>query len=200
MPEPTRRERRRAQQRTHLYTTALKLFVERGFDQVTVDDIATAADVAKGTFFNYFPTKEHLLIEYRGGLFETLHSYGASLTGDSARALFKKFFRKLARLVKGEGERYEMLFQELLARPHLLALASGEGGSYRPYFQRYLEIGQAAGEVPAAADLELLAETIRDLWGGASMHWMMERSGASLETRVLRRIDFLFDLLELGVD
>lgn len=196
MPEPTRRERRREQQRTRLYRAALELFVERGFEPVTVDDIASAADVAKGTFFNYFPTKEHLLLEYRAELFSTLHEYGESLRGDSARALFKKFFRKLARLVKGEGERYEMLFQALLARPHLLALEPSGARSYQAYFQRWLEIGRAAGEVPDDADLELLAGTIRDLWGGASMHWMMERPAASLEQRVLRRIDFLFDLLE----
>jgi AcrR family transcriptional regulator len=61
-PPPTgRRERRRAEIRERLFRAALELFAERGFLETTVEDITEAADVGKGTFFNYFPTKEHVL-------------------------------------------------------------------------------------------------------------------------------------------
>jgi AcrR family transcriptional regulator len=56
-----RRERRRAEMRERLFRAALKLFAERGFLETTVEDITEKADVGKGTFFNYFPTKEHVL-------------------------------------------------------------------------------------------------------------------------------------------
>jgi AcrR family transcriptional regulator len=56
-----RRERHRAEIRDRLFRAALKLFAERGYLQTTVEDITEAADVGKGTFFNYFPTKEHVL-------------------------------------------------------------------------------------------------------------------------------------------
>jgi AcrR family transcriptional regulator len=57
---PGRRERRRAETRARLLDAALTLFIERGFAATTVEDITRAADVAKGTFFNYFPSKEHI--------------------------------------------------------------------------------------------------------------------------------------------
>jgi AcrR family transcriptional regulator len=62
-----RRERHRTQTRDRLYQSALALFAERGFLKTTVEDITEAADVGKGTFFNYFPTKEHILAEFGGG-------------------------------------------------------------------------------------------------------------------------------------
>ena len=60
-PRAGRRERRRAEIRERIFRAALELFAERGFLETTVEDITEAADVGKGTFFNYFQTKEHVL-------------------------------------------------------------------------------------------------------------------------------------------
>jgi AcrR family transcriptional regulator len=57
----SRRERRASETRIRLFRCALQLFAERGFPNVTVEDITEAADVGKGTFFNYFETKDHVL-------------------------------------------------------------------------------------------------------------------------------------------
>jgi len=65
-PQGGRRERRRLETRDKLYRAALELFGERGFLETTVEDITEVADVGKGTFFNYFPTKEHVLAAYGG--------------------------------------------------------------------------------------------------------------------------------------
>jgi AcrR family transcriptional regulator len=54
------RERKKQQSRRHIAETARRLFAERGFDGVTVAEVARAADVAEKTVFNYFPTKEDL--------------------------------------------------------------------------------------------------------------------------------------------
>jgi AcrR family transcriptional regulator len=56
-----RRQRRAAETRVRLFRCALQLFSERGFPNVTVEDITEAADVGKGTFFNYFASKDHVL-------------------------------------------------------------------------------------------------------------------------------------------
>src|SRR5450755_1032581 len=60
----SRRARRAAETRERIYQAALGLFAERGFAAITVEDITDAADVGKGTFFNYFPSKEHVLIAF----------------------------------------------------------------------------------------------------------------------------------------
>lgn len=58
---PGRRARRHAEIRARILRAALDLFARQGFFATTVEQITEAADVGKGTFFNYFPTKEHAL-------------------------------------------------------------------------------------------------------------------------------------------
>ncbi|MFF9642563.1 TetR/AcrR family transcriptional regulator [Kitasatospora aureofaciens] len=56
------RERKKIQTGIRIFRTAVALFAERGFDQVSVAEIAAAAEVSKMTVFNYFPTKEDLVM------------------------------------------------------------------------------------------------------------------------------------------
>ena len=56
-----RRQRRRAETRERIFRAALGLFAEHGFTATTVEQITEAADVGKGTFFNYFRNKEDVL-------------------------------------------------------------------------------------------------------------------------------------------
>lgn len=57
------RELKKQQTRTLLADTAMGLFAERGFEQVTVVEVARAAGVSANTVFNYFPTKEDLFFD-----------------------------------------------------------------------------------------------------------------------------------------
>ena len=58
------RARKRKQTWLAIHAAALSLFEEHGFDAVSVDQIAAAANVARGTFFNYFDSKEELVVTY----------------------------------------------------------------------------------------------------------------------------------------
>jgi AcrR family transcriptional regulator len=60
---PDRRSRKRQATRQGISDAATRLFIERGFDEVTVDEIAAAADVGRMTVFNHFPRKEDMFFD-----------------------------------------------------------------------------------------------------------------------------------------
>lgn len=59
-----RRSRKKAAVRKQILATAVRLFSEKGLEQVTVDQIAEAADVGKGTIYNYFRSKEDIVVAF----------------------------------------------------------------------------------------------------------------------------------------
>jgi AcrR family transcriptional regulator len=63
---PGLRERKKAKTRLAISDVATKMFIERGFDDVTVAEVAAAADVSVATIFNYFETKEELFFDREG--------------------------------------------------------------------------------------------------------------------------------------
>jgi AcrR family transcriptional regulator len=87
---PTLRERNKARARSEIAVAALRLFAERGFGGVTVDEIVAAAGVSRRTFFRYFETKEDALLadypELNIRLTETLDSSGPDDPIEAVRA------------------------------------------------------------------------------------------------------------------
>jgi AcrR family transcriptional regulator len=54
----TRTQKRQKETKERIFLVAMRLFEEKGFENTTVSEITEAADIGKGTFFTYFPTKE----------------------------------------------------------------------------------------------------------------------------------------------
>jgi AcrR family transcriptional regulator len=68
--QPGLRERKKAKTRLAISNLATKMFIERGFDNVTVAEVAAAAEVSVATIFNYFETKEELFFDREGETIE----------------------------------------------------------------------------------------------------------------------------------
>jgi AcrR family transcriptional regulator len=92
MSEIGLRERKKQQTRELIADSARRLFAARGFDAVTVADVARAAEVSTQTVFNYFPTKEDL-VYWRLGSFEEelLTAIRERPAGEPALTAFKRF-------------------------------------------------------------------------------------------------------------
>ncbi|QKW36189.1 TetR/AcrR family transcriptional regulator [Actinomadura sp. NAK00032] len=108
-PEPGLRERKKRQTRRRISDIATGLFLTRGFDEVTIADVARAADVSVNTVFNYFRTKEDLFFDRQDEAVESAaRDFLARRPGESAAALFRRRF-----------------FEDLDARGHRTGLNDG---------------------------------------------------------------------------
>lgn len=105
------RERKKQRTREHIAQVARELFAARGFDAVSVSEIAREADVAQKTVFNYFPTKEALVFQ-RLEVFEQelLEAIRGREVGESVLAAFGRFIlRPRGLLARPEPEARERL-------------------------------------------------------------------------------------------
>ena len=81
-----RRERKKAAARERIISTAIELFSRHGLDSVTVEHIADVADLGKGTIYNYFQTKEDIIVAYMAAKEEQLQAKVAKLAESRATA------------------------------------------------------------------------------------------------------------------
>jgi AcrR family transcriptional regulator len=135
------RQRKKQQTRELIAETARRLFAERGFDRVTVAEIARAAEVAEKTVFNYFPTKEDLFYSRMESFEEELlAAIRERAPGETVLAAFKRFLLEprgvFAKLEGGEAretrERLRTITRVITASPALLARE-------QQVFRRYTE-------------------------------------------------------------
>ena len=169
----SRRERRSADIRERLFRSALRLFAEKGFAETTVEDITEAADVGKGTFFNYFPSKDHILLAFSDMQLGKLEELVAHFRNSNQS--LREFIQELTQRMTEEPLRNPGMIRALLLgylsssavrevmtekQEHALALHT-----------RIIEIGQSRGELRKDIPAIEIAHVFRQTIFGTLLMW-----------------------------
>jgi AcrR family transcriptional regulator len=192
-PRGGRRERHRTETRDRLYRAALALFAEHGFLETTVEDITEAADVGKGTFFNYFPTKEHILAEFGGqrtaAVERALHQARAT------KGSVLEIFRELLGDAAGQADKSAALLRAIFA-------AHASCTSVREELVRRSQLGlrilaqifvlaQERGEIRRDISAMDLARMTQRIFMGVTMSWSITPASTLRKTS-----EEIWDLIE----
>ncbi|GJF23718.1 MULTISPECIES: TetR/AcrR family transcriptional regulator [Streptomyces] len=185
-----RRERSKQRVRDAIYSAALSLFAEQGYDRTTIDQITEQADVARGTFFNYFQRKEDLVTAWaedraqrlEACMEETLHSGQDDVTVHLTRCV----------TALAEFNEAELAYAPAMVEAWVKA---GRPLTEEPYtgriFARIIEEGRRQGQISTDVDPLRVGNLLRDSYLGALYRWSRDPAAAAplhTELRELLRI------------
>ncbi len=146
---PSRRERRQAEVRERLVRSAFLLFAERGFSATTVEDITNLADVGKGTFFNYFPSKEHIFAGHVEGRMEKIQQFVAEAS-QSSEPMDELLYR-LAVSLTGDAISSPAMFHSILvavfSNESVRGIMAGGLEKGRRFLEELIVLRQRRGEI-----------------------------------------------------
>jgi len=175
--------------RERLFRAALGLFARHGFQATTVEDITEAADVGKGTFFNYYPSKEHVLAAFGDlqlGKFQAvLASYEEM---EPAGALLRRAVAELSEEPGRSAALVRSLLGAQLASEAVRKLILEKLRRARELLARVFRLAQERGEIRPGLDPEALALAFQQLFFGGLFLWSLApeeklaaRQGRALE-------------------
>lgn len=189
-PPPGKRETNKHDRRERLYEAALALFREQGYEQTTVDQITRRAELAKGTFFNYFPSKDAIL-RYMGER-QIGQLSATSTTGGVTSAVgnLKRFLGALSASMERDRELVKLIFAKGIAVPDLLAGDAG-GFSLKPIASLLIRRAQHQREINAMLDPDELAMALDALYLQQLTRWCQAEPPYPLEERLTGVVDLL---------
>lgn len=191
-----RRSRRSAELRERLFRAALALFAQKGFAETTVEDITNAADVGKGTFFNYFPSKDHILLAF--GEMQIGKFQSAVEEARRNNVPISVFFRSLGQLMTAEPTRNPEIVRAILlgfisstpVREKMLEFQN----RVLTLHSEMIQLGQRRGEIrDDLAPLEI-AQVLRQSIFGTLLIWSLYA-----DSTLLSRMEATFEILWKGM-
>ena len=172
-----RRERRRAETARRILDTAMRLFMEQGYASTTIEAITEAADIGKGTFFNYFPGKEHLVIAFCEQQVAKLAAAATSVQdAGSIRALIEAVAQNIGASWKGNRRFLRSMFGAILSNDMLSARFEELLAAGRRDATLLLKEGQRRGEIRSDVPAAQLARMLQQTMLGAQLIWPLHRT------------------------
>lgn len=172
--QPSRRSRKKEQTRRGIFSAAMKLFADRDYDAVTIEDICERADVAKATFFLHFPNKAALLTEFNERLTADLQERLNDVPG-SAEDKLRFMVSALVDDWEQNAEIMRKMVREFLDQPSLPEAATEANAGLLDLITDIVKEGQRAREFGTKVAPELVAAALVASWGSFISAWSSDR-------------------------
>jgi len=171
-----RRQRRAAETRVRLFRCALQLFAERGFPNVTVEDITDAADVGKGTFFNYFESKDHVLgVMAEIQLGKVREAVTLAESGKpTIQSVLHRLFLRVAEEPGRSPDLARALISSFLASKAVRGLIERNFSEGRKMIARVVAAGQKRGEIDPRLKKKKVALQLQQAFMGTLLLWSLQ--------------------------
>ena len=174
-PAPSRRERRRREIHERILEAAVALFERKGFAATTALEIANSADVAEKTFYNHFPTKQHLIEELAERSVEgtaRLLAEAHRIPGTTADRLRYFCDRSADEAEQGSRQLTREVLLELVRVTQLDGAGPERNRALQIAFRKLIDDGIASGDVAPGRDVDFLSELGVAAYLGIIINWV----------------------------
>ncbi len=157
----SRMERKRLETRSKIITNAVALFDQFGLDAVTMEQIAETADIAKGTLYNYYPSKEAIINAYLQRTFEEKNPQRISrfhLLPDT-RARLTALLTVLIEGIRSKKEIFEIFMVYRMKQVvSFQPVPQEEESGLSALILDIIQLGQAQGDLRTDLPVEMLSD------------------------------------------
>lgn len=193
-----RRERKKREVAERIREAALELFGEKGYEATTVEEIAERADVAKGTFFNYFPRKDSLLEALSEHMTEDVldESGPVERWKGTSRDCLLALFMKFGEMVEQNREFSKVMMIEKLRNFWMRSEADELEQEVKKVIRQGLARAAERGEIDIGADIMAGAKLLEVAYFTTMIEWL--RSGEP-RREYRREMAVKFDIIFRGL-
>jgi AcrR family transcriptional regulator len=192
----------RDEQRRRVLETAALLFSERGFDDVTMAEIAEAADVARATVFNYFGSKHALIEAITDGVLDFYREMLDRALADETTptpALLRGLCDEMAKGIEAHRRLHRGVFREI-ARIQLGidtgAVAQRANEQVAARVLQLMERGQQRGDLTSDLPPDALASAFHSLTDGTITNWLYQDPTRPLLERLRDAVEVFLSPVE----
>ncbi len=193
------REKKKIETKNKIFEVSVRLFKDKGFENTTVDEITREAGIAKGTFFNYFPTKEALLLYFGEKKEELVYDLieNETMKNIPTKEKIKNILICLADSCENDKELTKLLILEHTKCMQHSCLGPDEckNSLYRLNKLVYalLEEGVGNKDVKSSIDVKMVADIITGIHLYSLIVWLKSDGEISFSNSISEKIDMLFE-------
>ncbi|MFD2171814.1 TetR/AcrR family transcriptional regulator [Tumebacillus lipolyticus] len=191
----SRRERKKQETRNKIFTSAMKLFQAGGYDGTTIDMIAEHADVARGTVFLHFPSKEAILAHWGQDRMEEMTERREEWDCPELNCE-EKVMRLFRIALAANQESFDLVkiwVKSTLATPTAMIHERQSPVSLKNLMADILEVAQEEGKLKQNIDPIIAGDMLENIYLHAMQDWVLSEGNWPVEEILTTKIHYLFN-------
>lgn len=188
------REKKKIETRNKIFEVSTRLFKEKGIENTTVDEIVKEAGIGKGTFFNYFPSKNSLLIYFAQQKEELTYSRikNEILKSSSTKEKIINALVFVAKTNEKDKELTKMFVFEYM-RHYGYGQDERRSQNLSNILFGIIEDGMKKEDLKSSIDAKKAAEIISAVYFHSLMEWLWSKIDYSFSDDISGKIDMVFE-------
>ncbi|CAJ1001610.1 MULTISPECIES: TetR/AcrR family transcriptional regulator [Bacillales] len=193
----TRRERKKRETRDKIFNAAIKLFKQYGFENTTIDMISEEADVARGTIFLHFTSKEAILANWGYERLQEIEERREEWDyGDSCKQKVLRIYKIMNEVNIQNYDFIKVLIESSMKHRKILENEKNVYYELRQLFADLIEEAQEKGRLKAKFNPLVAANMLENIYYNALYDWVRSEGAWALEEIMEEKVSIVFEGLD----